>query len=282
MLGRFDAKSLSYVRITPPTGKTNAARLNSVAVDPQDRVWVADDGPNARILQYDPKSKQFKSYSIPEYPHLVPDIGAAAIATLRFLNGSVWATRMTAQRILRLDPNTGQIEEYPVPRGSVPYGLAITPDNGPWYAAEVGNLIVRVDPATGKLTSHEIPTKRSGLRALAADSEGNLWAAALDAGKVLKMDQRTGNIAEYAPPTAESGPFALDVDTKNNLVWFSETFADRIARFDPLSNRFVEFPLPEADSLIQRIEVDRSRPNRVWWADARRDRIGYIEVLESR
>jgi len=46
--------------------KTSRVHLNSVAVDPQDQVWFVDDGPNARILQFNPKSKEFNSYPIPE------------------------------------------------------------------------------------------------------------------------------------------------------------------------------------------------------------------------
>ena len=280
MLGRFDPKSLTYARIAAPVGRTPQFQLNAVAVDPQDQVWFVDDGPNARVLEYNPKSKEFNSYQIPDYPYLVPDIGAARVATLRFLNGNVWGTRMTAQRIFKLDPTTRKITEYPVPRGSVPFGLALGGNNTLWYTAAVGNLVVSLDSTTGRLTPHDVPASRSGLRGIAADAEGNLWAAASETGKLLKVDSRTGNVTEFAPPTEDSRPFAVDVDTKRNLVWFSETRSDRLGRFDPGTGTFVEFPSPEADSVIRRIEVDRSHPGRVWWADAHGSKIGYVEVIE--
>jgi streptogramin lyase len=121
---------------------------------------------------------------------------------------------------------------------------------------------------------------RSGLRGLAADGEGNLWAAATESGKLLKVDYRSGAVTEYAPPTEDSGPYSIDVDRKRNLIWFSEIYSDKIGRFDPASNTFVEFPHPIADSDVRRIEIDRSHPNRVWWASARGDKIGYIEAIE--
>ena len=280
MLGRFDPSSLTYTRIAIPPGKDAKLQLNAVAVDPQDHVWFADDGPNARILQYDPKSKDFTSYPIPSYRWAVPDSGQARIATLRFFNGNVWATRLTAQRILKLDPSTKKITEYPIPRGSSPYGLAVNGADTLWFSAEVGNVVVKLNPITGELTPHDVPTERSDLRGMSADAEGNLWTAATEIGKLVKVDGHTGKATEFAPPTADSGPYSVDVDTKRNLVWFNEIFSDRIGRFDPANNSFVEFPQPSADLDVRRIEIDRSYPNRVWWAGTRAGKIGYIEVTE--
>jgi streptogramin lyase len=115
---------------------------------------------------------------------------------------------------------------------------------------------------------------------MAVDADGNLWAAAMESDELVKVDNRTGKITEYAVPTMDAGPFALDVDTRRNLVWFSEIFTDRIAGYDPSKNTFVEFTLPSAGSGVRRIEIDRNRPNRVWWSRASEDKIGYIEVIE--
>ena len=203
-----------------------------------------------------------------------------SVRVLTVLNGHVWATGITSQRILRLDPGTRKFLSYSVPRGAAPNGLAVGGDNMPWYAARVANVVVKLEPDTARQTRHDSPTLRSDPRGLAADGEGHLWAAATESGKILKVDYRTGAVTEYAPPTGDSGPYAIDVDTKGNLVWFSEIYADRIGRFDPASNTFVEFPHPIADADVRRIEIDRSHPNRVWWASARGDKVGYIEVVE--
>jgi virginiamycin B lyase len=281
MLGRFDPNSMTYTRIPSPSGKNPKSQLNSVAVDPTGQVWVVDEGPNARMLQFDPRREEFKSYPIPEYRHPIPpDFTPAHLATLRFLEGYVWATGPVENWLVKLDPATLKTTEYPVPKGSAPYGLAIGGDHGVWYAAEVGNLIGRLDPANGRLTEYVLPAAKSDVRGMAADAEGNLWVAETEAGKLFKVDNRNGDFTEFTPPNQDSGPFSVDVDTERNFIWFSEIFADKIARFDPRSSTLVEFPLPGADLDVRRIEVDRSNPNRVWWAGGRSDKIGYIEVME--
>jgi len=279
MLGRFDPKSLTYERVAAPQGKNSKPQLISVAVDPRDNVWFADDGPNARLLQYSPQGREFNTYSIPEYPWPVPE-GWPQVGAIRFSNGNVWVAGMVTDRILKLDPAKRAVFHHSIPRGSVPSGLAIGQDNVIWYTAPLNNGVARLDPSTGRVLRFELPLPKSDPRGMAADAEGNLWVTATESGKLLKVEP-TGKFTQYTPPTQDAGPFAVDVDAKRNLVWFSEVFSDRIVRFDPRANSFVEFPHPLADSDVQRIEIDRTHPDRVWWASARSDKIGYIEVLEE-
>lgn len=286
MIGRFDPSSLAYTRIAPPPAKNSPdgnskVRLNSIAVDPSDDVWLVDDGPNARILRYNPKNREFRTYPIPDYPYPVPDdSGRYRINALRFLDGNVWGTAMTANWILKLEPSTGKTTEYPIPKGSAPFGLAIGGDKMIWYAGEVSNRVGKVDPVTSRVTPYLALDAKSDMRLMAADGEGNLWVAANEVGKLLKVDYRDGHITGYAPPTEATGPYSVDVDTKRNQIWFSEIFSDKIARFDPRTSSFVEFPAPSANLDLRRIEVDRSHPNRIWWVGSQADKIGYIEVLE--
>jgi len=281
MLGRFDPNSMTYSRIRVPPGKNGKLQLNAVAVDPSGQIWFVDDGPNARMLKYSAKTKEFDSYSIPQYKYPIPpDFTPARLMTLRFLNGDVWGTGLVANWLVKVDPKSKQVTEYPVPKGSAPYGLAIGGDHRVWYAAEVGNLVGKLDPANQRVTSYTVPTARSDVRGMAADSDGNLWVAATESGKLLRVDYTNGNFTEFPIPNADSGPFAVDVDTKNNLIWFSEVYADKLAQFDPKSKTFVEFPLPSSDMDVRSIQVDPHNPRRVWWAGGRAGKIGYIEATE--
>jgi streptogramin lyase len=284
MVGQFDPRTLTYTRLSIPAGKNPELRVDAIQVDTQDQVWFADDGPNGRIIQYNPTSRQFNTYQMPGYRFDVPpNQGWARIETLRVANGNVWAVGTSSNRILRLDLNTQRFTDYSIPKGSVAYGLVIGPNSTPWYSAVITNVIVNLDPKTSKLTKYYVPLEekeRADLRGLAADGDGNFWVGASEIGKLLKLDGHSQQFTEYTPPTTDAGVFAVDVDTKRNLVWFSEVFADRIGRFDPRDKSFVEFPQPSSDTDVRRIEVDRSRPNRVWWAGDHSGKIGYVETLE--
>jgi streptogramin lyase len=69
------------------------------------------------------------------------------------------------------------------------------------------------------------------------------------------------------------------VDKKNNYVWVSGQQADMIVRFDPKTEEWVEFPLPEAETDARRIDIDPTNPNRIYFAGNIPGRMGFVEVL---
>ena len=282
VIGRFDPETLAYSRISVPPGKNKESGLNAIAADPKDVLWAMENGPNNRLIQFDTKTRKFDSYDIPA----PPNSGGSMINTLRFQNGIVWGSGITSSRIIKLDPVSRKVTDYPVPKGTHPYGMAIGGDKMIWYVANYGDEIVRLDTNTGKLTHYKVPPTLprgpagSDIRRMQADHDGNLWAGESATSKLLKIDYRTGKMLQYVTPTPDSGPYSIDVDPKKNIIWFSELLGDKVGRFDPQTERFQEFPVPSANADIRRIEVDRTNPNRIWWSGSGSDRIGYIEVFE--
>jgi virginiamycin B lyase len=282
MIGRWDPETMAYTRIPLPAGKNKESGLNAIAADPRDVLWAMENGPNNRLIQYNARSGEFNTYDIPA----PPNSGGSAINTLRFQDAVVWGSGITSSRIIKLDTVSRKVTEYPVPKGTHPYGLAIGGDKMIWYVANYGDEIVRLDPGTGNLTHYKVPPTLprgpagSDIRRMQADHEGNLWAGESATSKLLKIDYRTGRMTQYVTPTPDSGPYSIDIDPRRNIIWFSEWLADKVARFDPQTGKFQEFPVAAANADIRRIEVDRENPNRVWWSGSGSDRIGYIEVFE--
>jgi streptogramin lyase len=284
-VGRIDPKTLKYTTIPPPPGKL-PSRLSGSAVDPQGIVWHADNGHNARMVSYNPKTGEFKTYAMPAPPRQQEwdesgwGDGSSNMNTITFQDGFVWGSGLLSGQIYKLDPVSGGVITYPIPKGRPPYGLAFDNNKMLWYSAEFADEIVKLDTTNGKRTHYNVPTRHADLRHIQTDANGNVWASAQGTDKLIKVDGRTGQVTEYAPPTALSGIDTVDVDRKRNLIWVGEAEADKLARFDPRTNTFVEFPLPSLRTGLKRIAVDPSNPNRVWWCATGSNRAGYIEVLE--
>ena len=99
----------------------------------------------------------------------------------------------------------------------------------------------------------------------------------------LSHEDTVSNLTMFAqdvlPPTPTSGAYSVVVDKKNNFVWVSLQQTDMIARFDPKTEEWVEFPLPEAESDPRRIEIDPTNPNRIYFAGNIPGRMGFVEFL---
>ena len=53
-----------------------------------------------------------------------------------------------------------------------------------------------------------------------------------------------------------------------------------IARFDPKTQEWVEFPLPEAESDPRRLDIDPTNPNRIFFSGDTPGRLGFVEILQ--
>ena len=280
-LGRLDGKNLTYSEIAPPAGASSTNRLNAITRAPDGKLWFIDGGPNRRWLSVDPKNKEFSVYELPKLKS-----GSASGNTMRVHpNGTVWLNSIAANQVIRLDPTTKEFTVYDVPAGikrgrtASPYGMAISGDNKIWFIENAVSQMGRLDPATGKIDEFPIFVKNPVARKGGMDSEGNVWVGLHGAGKLMKIDYKTVRMTVYDPPTEDAGPYSVQGDTKTPLVWFSEQHVDKIARFDPKSEKFAEFPLANAESDPRRIEIDPTNPNRIWWSGNLSGRMGYIELL---
>lgn len=280
-LGRLDINTLAYTEIDPPPASSKKVRLNGIVRGQDNKVWFLDGGPNRRWLSYDTKGKEFNSFTLPKLK-----FGSASGNTMRFraVDGSVWLCSLEANQIIRLDPKTKDFKVWDVPAGvkagksANPYGMAISGDNKIWFVENAMNQLGRLDPDTGKFDEYPIPVKDATARKMGMDSEGNIWVGVHLPGKLMKVDYKTLQMTVYDPPTKDSGVYSVQGDTKSKLVWFSQQQADHVARFDPATQKFTEFPLANAEEDNRRIEIDPNHPNRIWWSGDTSGRMGYIEV----
>ncbi len=281
-LGRLDPKTLIYTDVAPPPAPSKFLRLNGIRTGPNNKLWVMDGGPNRRWLSYDTRAREFSVFELPK-----TKTGNASGNTMRVHpNGTVWLNSIAGNQVIRLDPRTRQFTFFDVPAGvkagrtANPYGMAIAGDGMIWFAENAMNKMGRIDPVTGKIDEFDIPVEDSVPRKMGTDAEGNIWVGLHGAGKLMKIDYKTTKMTVYTPPSEDSGLYLADVDLKHNLIWVSLQHVDKIARFDPKTETWVEFPLASAESDARRIEVDQNNPNRVWWSGNLSNRMGYVELVK--
>src|SRR5436309_2360043 len=87
-------------------------------------------------------------HSRPHDPAVAPD-------------GSLWYTGQVANKLGRLDPNTGQIKEYPLQTpDSGAHGLVADTAGNIWFTAIAKGYIGKLDPKSGEVTEYHMPNGR--------------------------------------------------------------------------------------------------------------------------
>ena len=281
-LGRFDPTSYDFIEKAIPPGPAKEGRqhLGNPQIDGQGMLWVAD-GPNGRWLEYDTKTDKFAQHAWPPNSgHGSARGNSMAISP----DGTIWGTGLNKE-VRMLNPATGEWKFFESPSAkSNPgaYGITVDGDGDVWWAEDRADKIARVDPKTGTVEELKIPDvgTKAYPRRMNIDANGDVWVALWNAGKLMKIDHKTKEMKVYSPPAHNGGNYSVVVDKKNNFVWVSEHQVDMIARFDPKTETWAEFPLPEAESDPRRIDIDPTNHNRIYFSGDTAGRVGFVELTE--
>jgi streptogramin lyase len=279
-VSRFDPVTYEYSEISPPLTRAPKARPGNLQISADGMMWLPD--PNERRwLSYDTKKGEWTSWDFPETVRGQPNGNSLAIHP----DGTIWASGPGSAR--RLNPVTKEWTSWDTPtwlktkKNPGGYGLTIDGDGRAWMAMNLVDRLARFDGKTGEVVEFKVPVDRvSYPRRMGTDANGDVWVGLWRSGQVLKIDHKTTNMEVLEPPTPNNGAYAISPDLKNNVIWMTLHTVDKLARYDPQTKEWTEFPMPQAETDVRRIQFDHNNPNRIWWSGvAHHARIGYIELL---
>src|SRR5262252_8352160 len=136
-IGKIDAKTTKVTWWPFPTPNARGRRMN---IDDQDRIVVAEYRGN-KVAVFDTRSEKFTEYDLPPrtYPYRA-----------NFdKNGEIWASTMHTDRVVRLDPKTGNAVQYLMPSDTNMRTVFVDNSTTPvtfWVGSNHDHRIVRVEP----------------------------------------------------------------------------------------------------------------------------------------
>ena len=103
---------------------------------------------------------------------------------------------------------------------------------------------------------YNLPDKRTRVRRLDLDSQGNVWYVNSTRGKIGRLNPDTGAITEWDSPSGtDSHPYALAVI--DDIIWYNESGMrpDALVRFDPEAETFQSWAIPSGVGIIRHVWV---------------------------
>jgi streptogramin lyase len=137
-IGRIDAKTLGVRIFSTPTAKSRPRRG---MLDAAGRLWFAEFAGN-RIGMFETKSERFREWEVP-----TPWTAPSDVAIDRL--GNLWAASMGSDRVIRLDPQSGVVTEYLLPRQTSMRKMFVDNSTSPvtiWIGNNKGASIVKLEP----------------------------------------------------------------------------------------------------------------------------------------
>ena len=136
-LGTIDAKTHAVKWFALPTPHARARRME---IDDQDRIVVTEYRGN-KVALFDTKSETFSEFPLP--PYTFPY--RANIDR----NGDIWASTMATDRVVRMDPKTGETQQYLMPSETNMRTLYVDNSTTPvsfWVGSNHAHALVKVEP----------------------------------------------------------------------------------------------------------------------------------------
>lgn len=245
-----------------------------VAADRSDIVWLSENWAQ-RLARLDPATGRFRQMLMESEARLnAPSPwGDFALAP----DGLIWSEHDN-RTIVKIDPGSGEIlGSYPLTRNPAPADNLISRDGRFWAggAPTMGyNTGMILDIASGRMyetNSGELPSSaaRGGF-----DPHDNAWFGG-HMGSIVEIvngiDEGAGiHMRAFTPPTPyfPYSQFYSAMPDKNGEIWSAWLHGPGFIRFNPASDTWRVYELPEPSAFARSTWVDDSTtPVTIWYPD---------------
>jgi len=216
----YDIKNAKWTSYPYPTTMRAHAGGNTMAIAPDGVIW--NSGPGA-ARSFNPKTGEWKNYDSPTWLKSGGNPGGYGIAVAT--DGMVWFAEEAIDKMARVDPKTGKVEEFKIPISGValPRRLAADTHDNVWVGLWSAGKLLKIDSETAEMSVYTPPSENSGAYSVSVDKTNDLiWVNLHRVDKIARFNPRTKEWVEFPLPQAESDVRRIEVDQHHpNRIWFS-------------------------------------------------------------
>ena len=202
--------------------------------------------------------------------------------------GMAWYASFGEQILGKLDPKTGKITEYEIPRlkANLPTGilaLRFDQDQNLWMGMQFQGGIAKFDRKTEKFQTWSLPPELNGdhvqINQVSADHsqvDGKVWLQDAGTYNVLRLDLKSGKFEVFTPFSIPRPNIYDVISDAHNNVYFTVMGKEHIGRIDAQTRQISLLQTPTAGSGPRRGMIDQK--GRLWFGENRGDRIGMLDT----
>jgi len=201
---------------------------------------------------------------------VTPTLGQRTRDPLQARDGSIWWTGMWASLVGRINPETGEMKEYPLPKTARPHGIAEDPQGNIWYTGNSNGTVGKVDPQTGDITEYKTTARDPHTPIF--DRDGNLVFTSQRAKMVGRLNPATGELVEV--PTKGVNPYGIQMDSQG-MLWIGFNGSAMLGRLNSETMELDYYDLPDPASRVRRVAL--ASDDMVWFVNSALGRIGRLD-----
>ena len=202
----------------------------------------------------------------------VPTLGQRARDPIQAQDGTIWWAGQWGNLIGRIDPVSGQMQEYPLPQQSMPHSVTLDQAGNVWYTGNKNATIGKFDPKTETIQVYTMPDPDARDPHTAIfDPQGILWFTLQHSNKIGRLDPESGEIRLLEMKTPRSRPYGIKIDAQG-MPWVACNGSNCLVKVDPQTLELTEIKLPDAATTVRRLDI--ASDGMIWYVNSSQGRLG--------
>lgn len=227
-------------------------------VAPDDGVWFVGQGGDY-VARFDADDESFRKIDL--------ESGTGPHNLIVDADGMVWYAGNRNAHIGRVNPETGDIVQYPMPDAAArdPHTLAFDGRGHIWFTVQHGNFVGRLAMADGDIDLIEVPTAGARPYGIIVDDTGRPWVVAVGTNKLVTVDPETLTLTEIELPREEARPRRIAM-TSDGGIWYVDYARGYLGRYEPDTGEFREWPAPSGEG-ARPYAMAADHSDRLWFVE---------------
>jgi virginiamycin B lyase len=206
---------------------------------------------------------------------VVPILGQRSRDPVEAADGAIWWAGQWGNLIGRIDPTSGEMNEYPLPEKAMPHTVTTDAAGNIWYTGNKNGTVGKLDPKTEKITEYKMPDPAAkDPHSAIFDRNGTLWFTLQHSNMVGRLDPKSGDIRLVTMPRPGSRPYGIKLDS-SGAPWIACNGSNCIARIDPATMNIRVFPLPNEKTKVRRLDI--ADDDTIWYVNSSQGRLGHLD-----
>ncbi len=203
---------------------------------------------------------------------VVPTLGQRARDPVEAADGAIWWAGQFGNLVGRIEPETGAMQEYPLPAGAYPHSVLLDDAGNVWYTGNKNGTLGKLDPASGEITEYAMPDPAAKDPHTAVfDEEGILWFTLQQSNMIGRLDPATGEIRLVTAPTPGARPYGIKIDAAGT-PYVACNGSNCLLRVDPATMALTEIELPIPETTVRRLDI--AADGMIWYVNSSQGRLG--------
>ncbi|MGQ7845164.1 Vgb family protein [Granulosicoccus sp. 3-233] len=209
----------------------------------------------------------------------VPTLGQRSRDPIEAPDGTIWWAGQWGNLIGRINPATGDMQEYPLPAGAMPHSVTLDQAGNVWYTGNKNGTVGRLDVETGDIRVYPMPDPAARDPHTAIfDDTGTLWFTLQQSNMIGRLNPETGNIKLVSMKTRGSRPYGIKIDAEGS-PWVACNGSNCLVKVDPVTMALTEIELPIPETTVRRLDI--ADDGTIWYVNSSQGRLGRLDPVSG-